>query len=326
MVGKTLHQLGSRILRAFTPIALSASLIAAGCETLPEPEVVEAPVDLRASGKGPSAEILKNGEEIVDGIVADEAFVELVEVAAELVGDLHQAQQKLSDEDLDAIAITTTEPYFAEVMGPGALLKHLGGDPKDLQQMGALLDELRANHGLKNASADDIGYLFELAFETDEANEIAEDAVEGQIVLALFDPCEQLCHNVYTATATIAIAVFIIAMAVAVVTFPFGILLAQAAVALLNRTLAQAQAQRDVCIAACSGVVLDIDLCGGDDICDDDEYCWKGVLGIGADECRPKKNQGNTCANHGQCQSGCCKLHVWTNPVSKTCRPANACN
>lgn len=81
------------------------------------------------------------------------------------------------------------------------------------------------------------------------------------------------------------------------------------------------------CIAACDGAPVDHgggELCGGDDISEQDEYCWKGVLGIGKDECGSKKKQGNVCSNHGQCQTDCCKLHAWSNPASKTCRPANA--
>lgn len=326
MVGKKLHQLGARILRAFTPIALSVSLAAAGCETAPEREAFDAGIELRASESGPSAKIVKHGKQIANAIVADEAFAELVGVSAEIMGDLHQRQQKLSDEELESIAITTTEPYFPEVMGPGPLLEHLGGDPAHLQQLRLLVNELQENHGLTKASPEDIRYVFELAFDTEQAEELAEDAVEGELVLSLYDPCEQVCHNAYTAIAIIAIAAFAIAMAVAVVTFPFGLILAAIAISLLNRTLAQAQAERDICIAACDGVVLDIDICGEADICSDDEYCWKGPFGIGADECRPKKNEGQTCSNHGQCDSGCCKLHVWTNPVSKTCRPTNKCN
>ncbi|MBV1860003.1 MAG: hypothetical protein KUG77_16440 [Nannocystaceae bacterium] len=82
MVGQRLHQLGAHILRAFTPLALSVSLAAAGCETAPEPEAVESGVELRASNEGPSQEILNNGKKIALAIVADEAFAELIEVSA----------------------------------------------------------------------------------------------------------------------------------------------------------------------------------------------------------------------------------------------------
>ena len=326
MTGTTLHQLGSRLLRALTPVALSVSVAVAGCETGPEPEAAYEPLELRASAEGPSAKMIKHGDAIAKALVADEAFAEYVNVSAQVMGDLHQVQQKLSPEDLEAIAVTTTQPYFAEVMGPEALLEHLGTDPGHFEAMEVLLEELREKHGLQGASPQDIQYVFTLAFESEEAKALLGDAAQDELVLSLYDPCEQACHNAYVATAMVALALFAIAMAVAVVTFPFGLLLAQVAIAMLNRTLAEAQAARDVCLAACNGVVLDIDLCGDADICDDDEYCWKGPFGIGADECRPKKPEGKTCTSDDHCESGCCKLHVWTNPVSATCRPASKCN
>lgn len=79
--------------------------------------------------------MVKHGEQIADAIVADEAFIELIWVAAEVMGDLQSAQEKLPDEHLDAVAVTINEPSFAEVMGPQTLLEHLGGDPKDLDHM-----------------------------------------------------------------------------------------------------------------------------------------------------------------------------------------------
>lgn len=329
MVAEALHQLGSRILRAFTPLALSASLIAAGCETLPEPEVLDAPFELRASDAGPSAAIIKNGEKLSNAIAQDEAFEELVGVAAELMGDLQQAQLKRTDEEVDAIAITTSESSFAEVMGPGTLLTHLGGNPEDLEQIEFLVKEIREHHGLLGASPQDVGYLFDLALETEKGNDIVDEAVEDEVVLVPNVQCEMACLNAYIFAISIQLMVFVVLMAVAVVTFPFGIPIAMFAIAQLNWALTLAGAALNRCLAACEDIPPNDGgpaLCGGDDLCEKDEYCWKGVLGIGKDECRSKKKQGNVCANHDQCQTDCCKLHTWSNPVSKTCRPANACN
>ncbi len=330
MVGLKLQKLGSRIFRALTPIALSVSLVAAGCETLPEPQVAEAPTELRASDPGPSDAILESGKKIAGAIVEDEAFVELVEVAAEVMGDLQQAQLKRSDEELDAIATTTSEPGFAEVMGPGKLLGHLGGTPKHLEHIQSLVNELRENHGLAEASPQDVRYVFELALETDQGNDILEAAAEDELVLALYNPCEQACTNAYILAMVLPLAFFVLEMALAVAFFPFGILIAMFAIAQLNWALTVAGAALNSCLAACDGFVPPDNgggtLCGGDDLCDQDEYCWKGVLGFGKDECRAKKKQGSVCSNHDHCQSDCCKLHTWSNPVSKTCRPASACN
>ena len=324
MLRHRLHRIAARTLRVLTPLTLSASLIVAGCDAGPEPTPTT-PAELRAGKPAVSPKVLANADAFAKAIAYDEAFIELVELSAGIMGDLATTQKKLPDDAVDAIVVTTTHPSYADVLGPGSLLAHLGGAPSDIGQIKVLVQELRETHGLQNATPTDIGFLFERALETEAGAQLLETTVADEVVLAFYDPCEQLCINVYTAAATVAVAAFVIAMGVAVVTFPLGIILAQVAVAALNRALAVAQAERDVCIAACDGQVLDIDLCGDADICEDDEYCWTGVAGIGADECRPKKAQGRTCANHAQCLSDCCKLHVWSNPVSKTCRPANAC-
>ncbi|MCH9687058.1 MAG: hypothetical protein K0V04_36825 [Deltaproteobacteria bacterium] len=297
---------------------------------LPQAEVSETPVELRASGEGPSSEIVKNGQKIAQAIVADEAFVELIEVGAEVMGDVHQAQQKLSGEALDGIAVTTTAPAFGEVMGPGTLLAHLGGNPKLLDSMQYLVNEIRDNHDLQGASAQDVRYVFELALETNEGNAILAAAVEDELVLSIYNPCKQLCYNAYVAAMVIPLALFVLEMVLAAATFPFGLLIAMFAIAMLNASLTMAGVLLDQCIAECGGAPPvnnggNPALCGGDS-CNQNEYCWKGVLGIGKDECRTKRGQGNVCSSHGQCQTNCCKYHTWSNPVSKTCRPANACN
>lgn len=330
MLYENLQSLGARILRAVTPIALSGALIAAGCDTA-SPSTFDSPVELRASDGEPSPQILKHGDKIANAIATDEAFVELVGVAADVMGDVRKAQDKLSDEELDAIAQTTIDPSFAEVMDPGTLLGHLGGDPKDLKRMQLLVDELRHTYGLDEASPDDVRYVFELAFDTDEADDVVEDAVQDGVVMSVYDPCEQLCYNAYIAGLVVPLALFVIEMAVAGVTLPFGIIIAMLAIAKLNFALLMARIGLRRCLVTCDGAPPasngnDLTLCGGDDLCEPDEYCWKGVLGIGKDECRPKNEQGDVCANDGQCLSDCCKLHVWSNPVSRTCRPANACN
>ena len=159
-------------------------------------------------------------------------------------------------------------------------------------------------------------------------NDILEDAAEDELVFALAGQCELACTNAYILAMVIPLALFILEMVLAAVLFPFGILIAMFAIAQLNWALTVAGAALNQCLAACDGVPADNgggELCGGD-ICQQDEYCWKGVLGIGKDECRSKKKQGNVCSNHAQCNTDCCKLHTWSNPVSKTCRPANACN
>ena len=99
------------------------------------------------------------------------------------------------------------------------------------------------------------------------------------------------------------------------------------AIAMFTRTVAQLEAALAACLAKC-GVVDDdddSDLCGEWEVCEDHEYCWKGVLGIGKDHCRPKKDESQVCSTHEACWSGCCKYHFLSHPVSKVCRPASAC-
>ncbi|MCH9686021.1 MAG: hypothetical protein K0V04_31590 [Deltaproteobacteria bacterium] len=318
----------SRIASTLTPIGLSVALIATGCDAPSQQQRVGSQSEVRAGGGGPSAWVVAAGDELADAIVADPAFDQLVGVAAKALGDLYEAQQQLPDEELESIALTTSHPSFAEVMGPGTLLGHLGGDPQHPGQLWNLVDQLRANHGLGDASPEDIRYVFELALATEEANMKVKTALDAELAAVTpgFDPCEQACHNAYVAIALIAMAIFVIEMAVAAATFPWGLIIAAFAVAQLNATLAEAQAERDECIAACDGIIIDVDVCGGDSVCEQDEYCWTGVFGIGDDECRPKKKQGKVCSNHAKCLSGCCKYHFLSHPVSKTCRPANKCN
>ena len=65
-------------------------------------------------------------------------------------------------------------------------------------------------------------------------------------------------------------------------------------------------------------------VCRQDSDCDNDEFCWTGVAGIGTNDCRSLKSQGSACSRHGQCQSDCCRLHI-SKPWTKQCRPANRC-
>ena len=290
---------------------------------------MDAPINLRASESGPSPEIVENAKDIAAGIVADEAFEELVGVAVEIMVDMRQAQQKLSDEQVDAIAITTTEPSFGEMMGPGTLLGHLGSDPELLDQMELLLTELRDNHGLKGASPADVRYVFQTVFESDGGTYVVEEAVKDEFEDDdAYEACKQVCLNAQFAAVVLALSFFVVEMAFGVFLFPWEIPIILWAMAQLSYALTKSEAEFERCLAACEGGDIDLDIktCGDDEVCTDSEYCWKGVLGIGKDECRPKKAQGKVCSDDDHCQSGCCKLHAWTNPVSKTCRPASACN
>ena len=318
-----LRALAHRIVPILTPVAMSAALVTAGCE-ISSP--VESEIELRA--EGPSGWVLAQGDEIAEDIVADPAFAELVYVGGEILGDLHATQQALPDEEIDSIARTINEPWFPNVMGPGTLLTHLGGDPENLQQMRDLIDYLRAKHGLQEASADDVGYVFELAVATDDAQAIMAATVADELALESneWDQCTAACYAIYMSGFVIAFGLFIAAMAVGAATVPLGLIIIAVAIAVFDDAMARLEAALAVCLAECDGTVGDLDFCGEWDVCEEDEYCWKGVLGIGGDECRPKKENGKVCSGDHKCLSGCCKYHFPSHPVSKVCRPASKCN
>ena len=66
----------------------------------------------------------------------------------------------------------------------------------------------------------------------------------------------------------------------------------------------------------------------GDDIecnenrdCANNQYCDKGTLGVGKNQCKTKKPLGDSCSLGRQCASGCCKLHN----LKVQCRPSKKC-
>lgn len=318
-----LRALAHRIAPILTPVAMSAALVTAGCE-ISSP--VESEIELRA--EGPSVWILEHGDDIAEDIVADPAFDELVLVGGQILGDLHAAQQLLPEEEIDSIAYTINQPWFPNVMGPGELLGHLGGNAEDLQQMRNLIDYLRAKHGLQEATAEDVGYVFELAVATEHAREVMTYTVADELDLQSndWDACTAACYTIYISGFVLAFGLFIAAMAVGVATVPLGLIIIAVAIAVFDRAVAELQAALTTCLATCDGTVGDLDFCGDWDVCEEDEYCWKGVLGIGEDHCEPKKENGKVCSGDHKCLSGCCKYHFPSHPVSMVCRPASKCN
>ncbi|MBC8069480.1 MAG: hypothetical protein IAG13_14180 [Deltaproteobacteria bacterium] len=139
--------------------------------------------------------MLANGDEIADDIVADPAFNDLIIVAAEITADLLAAQSELPDEDVDAIARTTDEPCFAESMAPGSLLGYLGGDPADVQEMRSLADQLRADHGLEEASPQDIRYVFELVTASEDGQSMTAAALADELELEGGNQCDSACST-----------------------------------------------------------------------------------------------------------------------------------
>lgn len=326
-----LHRLPSRTLRTFAPIALSTALVVSGCETQ---HADSAPrVEVRAAD-GPSTEIITHADEIAKSIVQSDAFAELVEVSVTLAGELQAAQRKLSDEEVDAIARTVAEPSFAEVMSGEALVEELGSRPEHLKDIRNLVGEIREAQGLIDVSAADIRHVFERVVETEEAQDLIERSMEEDLAERLLaeglEPdtaaCEAACYNALFVESMLPIGLFLVEMAVAAFFFPYGLLIVPWAIGQLNRGMAQVRAHLEECLDDCDGDSGDGTVCVNFQLCKPDEYCWRGILGIGGGECRPQKGQGEVCSGHEACESSCCKRHVWSHPVSKVCRPTNACN
>ena len=62
--------------------------------------------------------------------------------------------------------------------------------------------------------------------------------------------------------------------------------------------------------------------CFHDSDCMTDEWCWKGPLGIGHNECRPDKENGEPCGRDAKCLSGCCNFNLF----GSKCAVPNKCN
>ncbi len=62
--------------------------------------------------------------------------------------------------------------------------------------------------------------------------------------------------------------------------------------------------------------------CTDDGDCASNQYCWKGPLGVGVNECRNKKSNGTHCGNDSACLSGCCNF----NAFGSKCDVPSKCN
>ena len=89
--------------------------------------------------------------------------------------------------------------------------------------------------------------------------------------------------------------------------------------------LMDAANDEDNCIDICMGFFKEGE-CRDDDDCDPTEWCYRGPLGIGDNECRPDKDIPETCSRDEKCLTGCCTYDFWQHPVSNTCNPAADCN
>ena len=83
-----------------------------------------------------------------------------------------------------------------------------------------------------------------------------------------------------------------------------------------------AECEKGKCSGTGWGAVPGKCVCEENRDCDNDEYCNKGVAGIGTNVCKKKLAQGKACTKDHQCKSDCCKLYNF----KLQCRPTNKCN
>ena len=307
----------SRVSRSLSFGVLATALAASGCD---------APVDDEA----PVVERSATPAQISNAIAQDADFLALIDVSTELAGELYAAQRALPPETVDAIVRTITHPSFADTTDPPTLVKDLGGNPAHLDTIRNLSLELIARYGLQESSPDQIRSIIGGAFQHESARSRLDGAIENELhdvtgdLDTDFDQCEAQCAALYAVAAGLAMSGYIGELIAAVATGPGGVIIAILGLAQFNYEMALAQSALNNCMDECHGEYSDE--CGWDPDCLEGEYCWKGILGFGENECRPQKEEGKVCSRDAQCESGCCKFHLWSNPVSQVCRPADRCD
>lgn len=321
-----------RFLDRLTPaIALTLSLLTSGllgCDAEPASDL-----DTELADAGDDSDDFRSVEQVAAAISQDALFQQMLAKSVELTVQRTVAQMQTTDEDLDAFARTISNPnYPTEEIDLDEFAEATGIDRALIDQQMALAQQLIGKYQLGGYSSTQIETVFSLAAASEASQSYIKGAIEYELeqldepIDTEVDQCEALCAAQYAVAVAIGLQAYLAALAAATVAGPVGPILAAAATATYFYALAKAQGELDDCNAICNGEIPTDEECLQDSDCAANQYCWTGVLGIGENECRPEKTQGSTCSRHGQCISGCCKLHVWTNPFSKTCRPADACD
>jgi microsomal dipeptidase-like Zn-dependent dipeptidase len=71
------------------------------------------------------------------------------------------------------------------------------------------------------------------------------------------------------------------------------------------------------CSAAVGGVVAGKCVCDDNSQCPSNQYCYRGPLGVGTNQCKPKIADYQACTSGEQCSGGSCKVRCFT-PDSKS--------
>jgi hypothetical protein len=95
-------------------------------------------------------------------------------------------------------------------------------------------------------------------------------------------------------------------------------------IAMEGAVLAVGAAVYQQCIDECGAEIEEE--CDADSDCDNKEYCDRGWLTIGKNQCVFSRDDGDICTRDEQCETGCCKYHAFSNLVHPVCRPSDKCD
>jgi hypothetical protein len=207
----------------------------------------------------------------------------------------------------------------------------LHGDPARANLATGRVEALLHRHGLSHVTPDEVTGLFLEAFELFFIAVPLDGWVEYQLE-ALDEPipevsreCLQDCMRIFALEMAAAIKTALGALAACqLVPVPGNLICVAGAMASFAITSHSINRANDNCVAACEGLPPD-SYCNDDADCAGTEYCDRGFIGIGANECLPLRREGQTCSRSGQCDTGCCRYRPLSNPFWPICRPASRC-
>jgi len=212
------------------------------------------------------------------------------------------------------------------------LTRMMATNPRAFSRHTRLFSRLSVDSGLRRLSPRDRQSVIRRAIEqTNQVDTMLSGMIENQLHetdLELDErnmACQEECKEVALAEMALLLKANIAALSVVTATGPalpiaLGIIMAE-----YFYGMYVIQENADLCLASCEGEALET-FCESNAECAEDEWCNKGLLGIGRNECQPRGTQGDACWDSAECASGCCGYDFWQGPVWKTCIPEEECD
>ncbi len=304
----------------FSKKLISLVLLAAACGGSTEPAVELASEPAGLDGKADTL--------ATSGLAKDPRFIQLLQGSATVIGQQLAYGRKASAQAWRDNVAALRSGNEAQAQ---AALAQLGVDRAIIAEHGALVRDLVAKYRLTTPLA--IKSAFRSAYRTAGGDGFVGGAIEYELhqiededYTAPTDAessCLNDCKIDAALEAEAAFVAYCLSLAGCGAAGPAWPICAGLATATYVAALAAMDAHVDNCVEACEGVES---YCSQDSDCPAGDFCWTGVLGIGHNECRDKKELGQTCSRGGQCESGCCKYNLFENAVSPVCRPSDKCN